>query len=228
MRRRDWERFGALVGVIAVVVYVVGIALTGAPPKPTARNDEILQFVNDKRSMILAQIWLFALASGLFVWFAGAVRSVFRRAEGETGHLANVFFGASVLAQSVLMTAFVVYGAFTYKAAVTATSELALTRFAFDVGALGPVFAGFPLAVAAGIYAALAFGTGALARWTGWMALLAGALQVVGTFGVFIKTGPFSMEGAFGFVPFAATMVWVLATCVAMYRALTPSGSRAT
>jgi hypothetical protein len=133
-----------------------------------------------------------------------------------------------VLAQSVLMSGFIVFAAFAYKAAATATSELALTRFAFDVGVIGPAFAGFPLAVAAGIYAALVFGTGALARWTGWVALLAAVLQLAGTLGVFTKTGPFSLEGAFAFVPFALTMVWVLATCVAMYRALTPSGSRAT
>ncbi|HZQ84223.1 MAG TPA: hypothetical protein VFA83_05275 [Acidimicrobiales bacterium] len=226
MRDRDWDRFGALVGVVAVAVYLVAIFLTGSPPKPTATNDQIRLFIIDKRWAILTQMWLFALASGLFIWFAGAVRSVFRRAEGDTGHLANVFFGVSVLAQGVLMVAFVAYGAYAYKAAATATPDVA--RFAFDVGALGPVFAGFPLAVAAFIYAALAFGTSALARWTGWVALAAAVLQLVGTFGVFVKTGAFSLEGVFGFVPFALTMVWVLAVSAAMFRALTPSGSRAT
>ena len=226
MRDRDWDRFGALVGVLAVAVYIVGIFLTGSPPKPTATNDEIRLFIIDKRWAILTQMWLFALASGLFIWFAGAVRSVFRRAEGDTGHLANVFFGVSVLAQAVLMGAFVVFAGYTYKAGATATADLA--RFAFDVGALGPAFAGFPLAVAAFLYAALAFGTGALARWTGWFAVVAAVAQVVGTFGIFTKTGAFSLEGVFGFVPFALTMVWVLTVCAAMYRALTPSGSRAT
>ena len=226
MRDRDWDRFGALVGVVAVAVYLVAIFLTGSPPKPTSTNDEIRLFIIDKRWAILTQMWLFALASGLFIWFAGAVRSVFRRAEGDTGHLANVFFGVSVLAQGVLMVAFVVFAAYTYKAAATATPDVA--RFAFDVGALGPAFAGFPLAVAAFIYAALAFGTGALARWTGWVALAAAALQLIGTFGIFVKTGAFSLEGVFGFAPFALTMVWVLAVSAAMFRALTPSGSRAT
>lgn len=226
MRDRDWDRFGTLVGVLAVAVFVAGIFLTGSPPKPTASNDEIRLFIVDKRWAILTQVWLFSLAGGLFIWFAGAVRSVFRRAEGETGHLANVFFGATVLAQAVLVTGFVIYGAYAYKAGATATGDLA--RFAFDAGALGPAFAGFPLAVAAFIYAALAFGTGALPPWTGWLALAAAAAQIVGTFGIFTKTGAFSLEGAFGFVPFALTMVWVLAVCAEMFRALTPSGSRAT
>jgi len=122
------------------------------------------------------------------------------------------------------MAAFVTFGAFTYKAAPTASADL--SRFVFDVGALGPAFAGFPLAVAACLYAALVFSTGALAKWTGWLALLAAVLQIAGTFGVFTRTGAFSLEGTFGFVPFAATMVWVLATSVVMVRALTPRGSR--
>jgi len=226
MRDRDWDRFGALVGVVAVAVYVLAILLTGSPPKPTSTNDEIRLFIIDKRWAIVTQVWLFALASGLFVWFAGAVRSVFRRAEGDTGHLANVFFGVSVLAQAVLMTAFVAYGAYAYKAGATASPDLA--RFVFDLGALGPAFAGFPLAVAAFIYAALAFGTSALPRWTGWVATAAAVTQIVGTFGIFVKTGAFSLEGVFGFVPFVVTMVWVLGVCAAMFRALTPSGSRAT
>ncbi|MBV8960630.1 MAG: hypothetical protein JO367_13370 [Actinobacteria bacterium] len=225
MRDRDWDRFGALVGVMAVAVLVVAVFLSGSPPKPTSTNDEIRLFIVDKRWAILTQAWLFCLASGLFVWFAGAVRSVFRRAEGDTGHLANVFFGVSVLAQAVVMMAFVVYGAYAYKAGATASADLA--RFVFDVGALGPAFAGFPLAVAAFIYAALAFGTEALPRWTGWLALLTAAAQIVGTFGIFAKTGAMSVEGVFGFVPFVVAMVWVLGVSAAMFRALTPSGSRA-
>jgi hypothetical protein len=225
MRRRDWDRFGAAVGIIAVAIYVAAIFLTGKPPKPTSTNDEIQRYLVDKRTAILTQVWLFSLASGLFVWFAGAVRSVLRKAEGDTGYLSNVFFGVSVLAQGVLMVGFVIFGAVAYKAAPTASGEL--SRFAFDVGALGPAFGGFPLAVAAVVYAVLVFNTGALAKWTGWLALVAAPLQIVGTFGVFIKTGAFSLEGAFGFVPFAMTMVWVLATSVAMLRVLTPPGSRA-
>ena len=226
MRDRDWDRFGAFAGIVAVIVFVVSVFLTGSPPKPTATNEAVRAFMLDKRSGILSQVWLTVLGVVLLVWFTGAVRSVLRRAEGDTGHLANVFFGLGVLASAILAVGLLPQAAFVYKVGDAASAELA--RFVFDLGGTAFLLGGFALAGAAGLYAVLVLGTGALARWTAWIGLAAAVADLVGTFGVFLKTGAMSLEGTFGFVPFGLTMIWVVAVSIAMIQVLTPRGSRAT
>jgi hypothetical protein len=224
MRDRDWDRFGAAVGIIAVVIFVAGVFLTGSPPKPTDTNDTIKAFMLDKRSGMLTQIWLSSLGLALLVWWAGAVRSVLRRAEGDTGHLANVYFGLAVLAPAIFTIGFLPQAAFVYKAGATASGELA--RFVFDLGGIALILGGFALGLAGLIYAVLVLSTGALARWTAWLAVLAVVGNIVGTFGLFLETGAFSVEGTFGFVPFGINMVWIVGVSVAMLQVLTPRGSR--
>ena len=59
-----------------------------------------------------------------------------------------------------------------------------------------------------------------LPRWTGWLAIIAAVVNLVGTLTVFLGGGPFSIEGGWGtLLPVAATGVWYLGTSVSLYRA---------
>jgi hypothetical protein len=78
---------------------------------------------------------------------------------------------------------------------------------------------GFIVAVTGFAYAACVMACDVLPRWTAWLAVAAVVLNVVGTVGVFIRSGPFSMEGGFTvWVPMLATILWYLATSIAILR----------
>ena len=75
------------------------------------------------------------------------------------------------------------------------------------------------VALAATGYAGCVFSQAVLPRWTGWLAVIAAVVNVVGTLSVFLSGGPFSIEGGWGtLLPVAATGVWYLGTSVSLFR----------
>jgi hypothetical protein len=78
---------------------------------------------------------------------------------------------------------------------------------------------GFIIGVTAFAYAFCVFAYGVLPRWTAYLAVLALAVNVVSTGGVFIGTGPFCLEGGFSaWAPAASTLLWYLGTSIAILR----------
>ena len=75
-------------------------------------------------------------------------------------------------------------------------------------------------------YAIGAFTDGVLPRWTAWLAIVAAVVNVVGTVGVFVGLGPFSIEGAFtAWAPALSVTVWVVGTSIALLRIRDRTGS---
>jgi hypothetical protein len=218
MRDRNWDRWGAVAGLVMVAAFVVAVLITGAPPKPTDADQVFKQFLVDKRDQLLTQGWLLGVAAGMFLWFAAAVRSVLRRAEGDTGHLANLFFGTAVANAALIVTSFTVGMAAVYK--VAETSPASFARFVFDFGAMTTSVLGILAAIGAVAFAAVVLSTDVLARWTGWLALLSAAGSVIGSFLIFGKTGAFSLEGTAGFLPLGLFVVWAAGTAIAMLQKL--------
>jgi hypothetical protein len=215
MDERRWERLGAALGVLVVVLVVVAVFLTGSPPKSTASDARIKAYLVDKRGAMLTQAFLIAFALALFLWFAGLVRGVLRRAEGHT-HLADVFFGAALVNTAVTFGAAALNAGLVYKA-LPGTSD-GVARMVYDMSGMLFTLAGVLWAVAAVAFAVTVFATEVLPSWTAWMAELSAVASIVGMFIIFSKTGSFSLEGTFSLVPFALSMLWILGTSVAMLR----------
>jgi hypothetical protein len=215
MDEHRWERIGAALGVLVVIVIVVAAFLTGSPPKSTASDDKIKAYMLDKRGAMLAQSFLIAIALGLFLWFVGLVRGVLRRAEGHS-HLADVFFGAALVNSALTFAAVAMNAGLVYKA-LPGTSD-GVARMVYDMSGMLFILAGVVWAVAAVAFAVTVFATHVLPSWTAWLAELSAVASVVGMFMIFSKTGSFSIEGTFSLVPFALSMLWILGTSVAMLR----------
>ena len=217
MRDDRWERFGAIAGLVFVLVAITGAALTGTPPKPADTDQVFRAFFIAKHDQLIMQAWLYGLCAPLLVWFAAAVRRVLRRAEGDTGSLADLFLAGATANAALLV---VVMGM--QVAVVKVAERLApetVRGVGLDFGAAVVSLFGFVVAVTAFAFAAVVIVTNVLPRWTAWLAAVALVLNVVGTFGVFAHGGAFSIEGGFTvFVPFVSTMVWYLGTAIAMLR----------
>lgn len=96
------ERFSALAGVLAVVLWVVGVAmiggghlgLPGGVPEESA--DEVLAHFRANEDAVVSGGWLFMLGSLAFLWFTGILRGRLVGAEGGTGTFASTAFAGGV------------------------------------------------------------------------------------------------------------------------------------
>jgi hypothetical protein len=96
------ERFSALAGVLAVVLWVVGVAVIGGGHVglpggiPEEGADEVLAHFRDNQDAVVSGGWLFMLGSLAFLWFAGILRARLVRAEGGTSTFASIAFAGGV------------------------------------------------------------------------------------------------------------------------------------
>jgi hypothetical protein len=96
------ERFSALAGLLAVALWIVGIAtiggghlgLPGGVPEESA--DEVLAHFRENEDAVVSGGWLFMLGSLAFLWFAGILRGRLIRAEGSSGTFASIAFAGGV------------------------------------------------------------------------------------------------------------------------------------
>lgn len=95
--RQDWTRWEPLTGVVAVVLWLVGIfVLEGASPGRDATADEIVAYFEDDSTTIFIGAFLFALGTAFFVWFLGSLRAAFLGTEGQPGRLTAIAFAGGV------------------------------------------------------------------------------------------------------------------------------------
>jgi len=215
MDERRWERLGAVLGLVLIAVVVVAVLLTGSPPKPTDSDATVKAYLLDKRGAYLAQAVMIAIGLGLFAWFVAVVRGVLHRAGGDM-YMVDVFYGAALISIAVTLVACAVAIGLVYKALPGTNAGTA--RMVFDMSSVMFTLAGAIWAVGAFAFAAVVMQTNALPRWTVWLAEAWGVTSLASVFMVLSKTGGFSVEGWFGFLPFALSMVWVLGTTVALLR----------
>ena len=225
MRDRRWDRFGAAAGVVLVVIGIAAVVIVGTPPTPDDSDQAFKDFFLSKRDRLLTQAWLLGLGAVLFLWFAAAVRSVLRRAEGDTGHLADLFLAGAAVITALLLAGMAVQVALANQVADRLAPEV--VRFAFDLGVAMTVLFGLVGALLAIAYAAVVFVTDVLPRWSAWLAVLAAVVNVVGSFVLFNDDGAFSLEGTFGAFAFAVTMLWFLGTSIGMLQRLGAPGRNA-
>ncbi len=156
--------------------------LTGAffvtdVPKADASAQEIAGYLADSenhtRNIIGAYMWV--LGGLAFLVFVSNLRSVLRRAEGGSGTLSNVAFGAGVVFTAVWSVSAVALATVAYAVefsdAPVSNPDVVrvLPQMAGLLLLLGGGFAGILVLLATSI---LTFRTGVLPRWLAWFGIL--------------------------------------------------------
>jgi hypothetical protein len=222
MNDGHWNRSGGAAGVAYVVASFVAATVTGMPPAWDATNKAIQSFFIDHRGAVIAQGWLYALATGLLLWFAVVVRRVLYRASNgqHLGDLLLVGIAAVAALSFVSMSIRIVTAA-----AADQLSASAVRTVGYDFSLALLSLQGFIVAAAALAYAACVIAEPVLPRWTAWLAILAAVINLAGTTSVFFRTGLFSIEGNLltTFLPVLLTAVWYLAVSVALFRTRNPA-----
>jgi hypothetical protein len=103
----DWarlERFAPLTGVVAVVLWIVGVIVEeSAGLTDKERPEEILAVLQSDANTIITAGVIFAFGVVFFIWFLGSLRSTLFAAEGGVGRLSSIAYGSGMLAALTLI-----------------------------------------------------------------------------------------------------------------------------
>jgi hypothetical protein len=164
-----------LSGVAAVAVIFAAFAVGGESPNADASLNEVVSFYTKNDSdQILAGV-LLAYGALLFLIFSTTLAGVLRRAEGESGGASALSFaGGIIFAVGALLFAGIAFAAGDVPDKIDPAALQALNVLNSDLF--------FPMAVGT---AAFFFGsgigvvkTGALPKWLGWVAIVAGVVAI--------------------------------------------------
>jgi hypothetical protein len=207
-----WEQYGALAGVVFVVLVLLGAFIPGSPPAPDDSAREIHEFFVGNDDGLKIAGYLNGLAIFPFLVFLGSLWSRVRGGEDETRRLATMVAGGGVVAVAVAAVGTVVTTATAVRIAQITPRE---ARFLFQLAgtATGMIAFAAAVLVAATSVAVLRarvfppwLGTVGIGLTVGW--LVAGASITTDTSGI----------GIFGFLVFLAWLVWVLVISFMLYR----------
>jgi hypothetical protein len=208
--RPTLERFAALAGVVAVLLWVVGIFVqeSGDTPGDSATGDEVLAYFSGEENRILAGGFIVMLGALFFFIFVGALRARLLAAEGPTGFVTAIAYGAGVVAaySMLMLPAPDMAGALSNED-LSGDAALAVTSLS-DVFFLGAELTGALLLACVGL---LVVRTRALPVWMGWISLL---------FALWMLIPPIGWAGLLFGVP-----LWTVAVSVLLY--LRPAGGPA-
>ena len=171
------ERWAALSGIVFVVLMLTGASFVADVPKADASAQEIALYLTDSgthtRNIVGAYLWV--LGGLAFLGFIAGLRSVLRRAEGDSGPLSSLVFGAGVVFTAVWSVSAAALAAVAYavKFSDAAVTNPDLVRVLPQLGSLllllGGGFAGILLVLATSV---LTLRTGVLPRWLAWFGIL--------------------------------------------------------
>jgi hypothetical protein len=204
MNEIRWERYGAASGFVMVVLGAVAVVFERTPV--TAADFAA------NRTALLTQSMLFLAGAAASLWFVGSLRTYLLRAEGGTGRLAGVAFGAGIAWAALNMLA----QAFQVGVASDATGDApdALIKTMTAVFTV----ANLPLAVMLVAVAVVSLRHRAFPVWLGWLSIVAAAAQALLWIATVVQTGPLASNGWLSFALYPFFLVWLVPATVIMIR----------
>ncbi len=212
MDDKTMEKYGALAGIVFVVLNIIGSVLMGSPPASDDSDAKILEWFVDKDSGIKTSVFLGAISVIFMFWFLGTLWRHMSKAEGGNNRVAVVSAAGLIGSGALWMGA----------SAIQATVAL---RIDTDGGGAGPfmyALSGVFMAAAGAFVATHLLATNLLALRTKWLpswhagiGLLAGAGFVIGSAGTMTDSGGIMMIGMISFLVWS---LWIILTAVQMYR----------
>ena len=202
------ERVSALSGVLAALLWVGGVAMTGGGHVglpggiPEEGADEVLAHFQGNADGVVSGGWLFMLGSLAFLWFVGILRARLLRAEGGAETFASIAFAGGVATGTFALgipTGGVVAALGVGHLGESEAAALNALEATFFIGA--ELSAILMLASSATV----ALRTAVLPRWWAGMSIL---------LAVWLAIGPIGWIGLLSGVP-----LWTITTSVILVRA---------
>ena len=92
-----WAHYAPLSGIVFAALLLASFVVSGSSPDTNDSTQKVVQVWSDNDTKQIVGAILSALAIVPFIWFLGSLRSALRVAEGGTGRLASIAFGAGLV-----------------------------------------------------------------------------------------------------------------------------------
>jgi hypothetical protein len=209
----DWERWGRAAGIGFVVLAILAFVLGGEPPGVDGAADEVVTYFDEDRGRVLVSYFLFAIALGLLIWFAGTIANILRE-RGE-GRVAATLTGAVAAFAAIQFVATGINAVLAYS--VAGAGDARLAQALFELTWVLDVLAAVPSAVFFAAAAAGLLRTGIVQSWLGWAGLGVAVLFVLRSTN-WASEGFWSPTGEYLLVLIPLTLLWILVTSVVLVR----------
>jgi hypothetical protein len=215
MNEKNWERWGAATGYLVFALGIAGAAFERGAPPANAPVEESLAFITQYRTELLTQSLLFVLSAGAYLWFFGSLRSFLYRAEGDTGRLSNVAFGAGVIWAGIQM----VFQSVQVALAMASSDDVdpAVVGMFSDFAYALSVIAYIPIAIMLIAVAVVSLRTRALPLWLGWLSAVTAVTNLCLSLGLVVDSGPLVPGGALTYVLYLLVAVWQVAVTTVLF-----------
>jgi hypothetical protein len=212
MDDRKWERWGALGGILFVVLVAITAILPGYPPKTGDSATKIANFITDNGDEIRWAASTGGLAVIALFWWLGSVWRLMRRGEGGSPRLT-----VTALAGAVFAAAMATIGAVNLAVIPvigTHTFGHAQIRYFYILSTNLAVATLFGAAVFVGAFSLLIIRRHVLPPIIGWLGLIVALLGIVGGPVVSSTRDVFFYLAFAGFISF---LVWVVIVSILMF-----------
>jgi len=210
------RRLDAATGIVAVAIYMLAIALPGAPPAADDTADEIARFFTDKRDEILLGSFLAGLAGAFFIWWLGSLRYWLRRGEAGEGRLSAAAFLGGGVGLALTLSGAAIEAGLAFK--VGGQGDQALVRALFDIRSAFYALAGFGFAALIAAASCSGARSGKLPRTAYWSGSVIAGVNAAAASGLFAETGAFSTGGVVSIAALVGALGWFVAVALLMIR----------
>jgi hypothetical protein len=199
MNDLKWEQYGAVAGLVFVVLVVIAAFIAGVPPEPTDPPRQIHEFYRDHERALKAGVFLSGVGAVAFLWFLASLWAKLRERR-----LAMVAVGGGVATIGFALVS----------AAITSTTALRIGDLTPNQAKFFYLLQGIVIGMASFSIAALVAATSIAAlrskvfpAWLGWASAALALAWLVAGLGVASKR---SALFTYGFVIFLVWLAWVL------------------
>jgi hypothetical protein len=206
-----WERWGALGGILFVVLVAISAILPGNPPRTSDSPAKIANFITDHDDAIRWAAYVGGLAVIALFWWLGSVWRLMRRGEGGSPMLTVTALGGAVFASAMATIGAVSLAVIPVIG--THTFENAQIRYFYILSTNLAIATEFGAAVFVGAFSLLMIRRRVLPPIMGWLGLIVALLGVIGGPTVSSTRDVFFYLAFAGFVSF---LVWALIVSILM------------
>lgn len=204
MNEGQWERYGAASGFAMVVLGAAAAVFERAPV--TAADFAV------NRTALVTQSMLFLASAAVSVWFLGSLRTYLLRAEGATGRVSTVAFGAGIAWVTLNMLAQA------FQIGVASDPQGEAQDALINTMSATFTIANLPLAVMLVAVAVVSLRHRAFPTWLGWLAVTAAAAHMLLWLSTAAQSGPLASDSVLSFVLYPFVLIWLVPATVIMVR----------